>query len=121
MTLESAFDLNICSDPKWGGKLAVLVDEYKSASEVDVPEWIVQQQENLDLPPYHLLSGVVIKSHSSQYEVGDKVLVRINKGLIISHNDPDIPSLGPLVPEGKTLRIYGRGEDPTDQAVLKVV
>lgn len=114
MKLEEAFTLI-------PGKLAVLVDEYVPDSEIDIPSWVVQQQENLDISPYHLLKGVVLRSEAYGYDDGDQVLVRINKGLVINHNDPDIPSLGPLVPEGKTLRIYGRGEDPADQVVLKVV
>lgn len=115
------------------GRIAILVSE-KREDTILVPHHVRQKWIQFGLIKrngiqYVACRGKVAAVPPSVYPpmdahqmpaVGTEVIVSEKYGLIIDHNDMDIPSIGAEVPEGYTLRIFGVG-DPWHEHVYSAV
>ena len=105
------------------GRVAVMVpDMAASLDQIAVPDAIRERYLAMNRPPYPLLRGIVTavgmrRGPVAMPEVGDSVWVLPRPGLIIEPHDIDISSIGAMVPEGHTLRLYGVGDAWFDQIV----
>ncbi len=96
-------------------KIAVMVGPQRKGL-IELPDAVDWKGARMRRPGRSLLKGTVYAvgirkdSRVPLPEVGDTVCVEPGEGLVIEHGDLDI-SLGSIVPEGHTLRMFGYGDD----------